>query len=41
MNAMAMYYAPKVWYKNNLIFNFMNFNGNTQNLREKVKKFNE
>ena len=28
MTAMAMYYNPNVGYKNNLIFNFMNFNEN-------------
>ena len=26
MAAMAMYYDPKEGYKNNLIFNFMNYN---------------
>ena len=26
MTAMSMYYDPKVGYKNNLIFNSMNFN---------------
>ena len=24
MHALTMYFDPKVWYKNNLIFNFMN-----------------
>ena len=28
MTAMTMYYDPKVGYKNNLIFNFMNVNEN-------------
>ena len=40
MNAMIRYYMydPKVSYKNNLIFNFMNFNGNFSN--EKMEKIN-
>ena len=37
MTAMAMYYDPKVGYKNNLIFNFMNFNENLKYLRETLK----
>ena len=37
MKAIAMYYDPELWYKNNLNFNFMNFNENLRNLREKVK----
>ena len=24
MNALTMYYDPKIWYKNNMTFNFMN-----------------
>ena len=24
VNALTIYYEPKVWYKNNLIFSFMN-----------------
>ena len=41
MNAMVYYmYEPKVSYKNNLIFNFMNFNGNFRNRNEKVEKLN-
>ena len=35
MTAMAMYYDPKVGYKNNLIFNFMNFNENLKNREKK------
>ena len=31
MTAMAMYYDPKVRYKNNLIFNLTNFNENLKN----------
>ena len=31
MNVMAMYYDPKVSYKNNLKFNFMNFLKNVIN----------
>ena len=38
MTAMAMNYDPKVGYKNNLIFNFMQFNENFTNWREEVKK---
>ena len=39
MNAMVYYMCePKVSYKNNLIFNFMNFNGNFRNRNEKVEK---
>ena len=39
MNAMVYYmYEPKVLYKNNLIFNFMNFNGNFRNRNEKLEK---
>ena len=38
MNAMAMYYDPKVWYKNNLIFQFHEFNESLKILeREKMK----
>ena len=37
---MAMYYDPSVGYKNNLIFNFMNFNENLNNGEKKVKKLN-
>ena len=40
MTAMAMFYDPKLGYKNNLIFNFMTFNENLQNLSEKVKTIN-
>ena len=32
MNALTLYYDPEVWYKNNLIFHFMNIKG-------KLKKF--
>ena len=38
MNAMTMYYGPAVIYKNNLIFNIMNFNENNRNFREKTMK---
>ena len=38
MNAMTMYYGPEVIYKNNLIFNIMNFNENYRNFREKTMK---
>ena len=31
------YYDPKVGYKNNLIFNFMNFNENLKHLRKTLK----
>ena len=37
MEAIAMYYDAEVRYKNNLNFNFINFNENLRNLREKVK----
>ena len=37
MNAMVYYMYE---YKNNLIFNFMNFNGNFRNRNEKVEKLN-
>ena len=37
MKAIAMYYDPEVRDKNNLNFNFINFNENLRNLREKVK----
>ena len=40
MNAMAMYYDPKVSYKNDLVFNFMNFNENFINMNEKFEKLN-
>ena len=41
MNAMVYYmYDPKVSYKNNLVFIFMNFNGNFRNRNEKVEKLN-
>ena len=33
-----MYYDPKVSYKNDLIFNFMNFNENFVHRNEKVEK---
>ena len=40
MNALKMCYDPKVWYKNNLIFNFMNLMKTqeileSENMREK------
>ena len=35
MTVMTMYYDPKVGYKNNLIFNFMNFNENLKNGEKK------
>ena len=35
MNAMAMCYDPKVSYKKDLIFDFMNFNENFINRNEK------
>ena len=38
MNAMAMYYDPKVSCKIDLIVNFMNFNENVMNRNEKVEK---
>ena len=39
MNAMTMYYDPKVWYKNNLIFNFMNIMKALEILeRDKINK---
>ena len=38
MNAMAMYYDPKVSYKNDLKFNFMNFMEKVINRNEKVEK---
>ena len=41
MNAMAMYYDPKVSYKNDLKFNFMNFMENVINRNEKVEKLND
>ena len=37
MKAIAMYYDPEVRHKNNLNFNFINFNENLRNLREKIK----
>ena len=41
MNALAMYYDPKVWYKNDLIFNFMNFNEKFINGKSgKIKRVN-
>ena len=40
MTAMTMYYDPKVGYKNNLMFNFMNFNEHLKKWTEKVKNFN-
>ena len=41
MNAMAMYYDPKVSYKNDLKFNFMNFMEKVINRNEKVEKLND
>ena len=41
MNAMAMYYDPKVSYKNDLIFNIMNFNENFINKNANVEKLNK
>ena len=43
MNVMAMYYDLKVSYKNDLIFNFMNFIGKNNNINwnEKVAKLND
>ena len=38
MNAMTMYYDPKLLYENNLIFNFMNFRENLRNLRARKNK---
>ena len=39
MNAMAMFYDPKVSYKNDLIiFSFMNFHENFINFNEKMEK---
>ena len=38
MNAMAMYYDPKVSQKNNHTFNFMNFNNNFINRNENVEQ---
>ena len=38
MNTMSLYYDPEVLYKNDLIFNFMNFNENIRNLRERKNK---
>ena len=38
MTSMAMYYDHTVGYKNNLIFNFMNFNENLNNYGEKSEK---
>ena len=38
MTAMAMFYDPNLGYKNNLIFNFINFNENLQKWREKSEK---
>ena len=43
MTAMATYFNPKVGYKNNLIFNFMNFKENLRKMErknEKKKKLN-
>ena len=41
INVMAMYYDPKVWYNNDLIFNFINkFIENFRNRNGKVEKSN-
>ena len=40
MNAVAMHWDPIVSYKNDLIFNFMNFNENFINRNENVEKLN-
>ena len=41
MNAMAMYYDPKVSYKNDLKFNFTNFMEKVIKRNEKVEKLND
>ena len=41
MNAMAMYYDPKVSYKNDLNFNFIIFIEKFINMSEKVEKLND
>ena len=38
---MAMFYEPKVSYKNDLIFNFMNFHENFINRNEKVQNLTD
>ena len=38
MNTMALYYDPKVPYKNDPIVSFMSFNENYINMNEKVEK---
>ena len=38
MNVMALLYDPEVFHYNNLIFQFMNFNENLTNLRERERK---
>ena len=38
MNTLSLYYDPEELYKNNLIFNFMNFNEKLRNLRERKNK---
>ena len=41
MNAMAMYYDPKVSYKNDLKFNFTNFMEKVIKRNGKVEKLND
>ena len=41
MNAMVMYYDPKVSYENDLKFHFMNFMEKVINRNEKVEKLND
>ena len=38
MNALTLYYDLEVWHKNNLIFDFMNFNENVRNLKERERE---
>ena len=38
--AMPMYYDPKIWYKHDLSFNFMNLNELFINRNKKVEQIN-
>ena len=38
MYVMAVYYGTEVWYKNNLIFNVMNFNKKKKKKKKKIEK---
>ena len=38
INAMAMYFDPKVLYEHDLIYSFINFNENFRNGNKKVNK---